>query len=153
MASVYRKKNSEIWYYHICITGKHYQGSCRTKDKKNAEQIANAIQTDIAREKTGLKNLIKKSLPFENIYNEYLKNLNNAEGTIKVKKWISKHFLPIFKDRNIAYIAQLDIKNYQLKRKFEILSMQKNIGKKDPEISFAYLNKEILILSNFFNFC
>ena len=43
MASVYRKKGSEIWYYHICMEGKHYQGSCKTKDKKTAEQIANAI--------------------------------------------------------------------------------------------------------------
>ena len=31
--------------------------------------------------------------------------------------------------------------------------MPKNKGKRDSEISFAYLNKEILILSNFFNFC
>ena len=31
--------------------------------------------------------------------------------------------------------------------------MPKNIGKRESEISFAYLNKEILILSNFFNFC
>ena len=32
------------------------------------------------------------------------------------------------------------------------MAMPKNIGKRESEISFAYLNKEILILSNFFNF-
>ena len=153
MASVYRKKESDIWYYHICVDGKHYQGSCRTKDKKNAEQIANAIQTDIAREKTGLKTLIKKTRPFENIFYNYLENLNNAEKTIEVKQWISIHFLPVFKNKDIAIITQSDIKEYQLKRKREITSMSKNVGKKESEISFSYLNKEILILHNFFSFC
>ena len=33
------------------------------------------------------------------------------------------------------------------------MSMPKNTGKRESEISFAYLNKEILILLNFFNFC
>ena len=153
MASVYRKKGNDIWYYHICVDGKHYQGSCRTKDKKNAEQIANAIQTDIARKKTGLKTLIKKSLPFGSIFYSYLENLSNTEKTIKVKKWISIHFLPIFKDKDIAFITQSDIKDYQIKRKREIESMPKNIGKRESEISYSYLNKEILILSNFFNYC
>jgi integrase len=55
--------------------------------------------------------------------------------------------------RNVADITQSDIKNYQLKRKLEIMTMPKNIDKRESEISFAYLNKEILILSNFFNFC
>jgi hypothetical protein len=35
----------------------------------------------------------------------------------------------------------------------EVIAMPKNIGKRESEILFAYLNKEILILSNFFNFC
>ncbi len=153
MASVYRKKGSEIWYYHICVDSKHYQGSCRTKDKKNAEQIANAIQTDIAREKTGLKNLIKKSLPFENIFDEYLKNINVSKKTIEVRINASKHFLNFFKGKNITGIQLEHIKSYQLQRKLEIMSMPKNIGKKESEISFRTVGIEISTLYNFFNFC
>ena len=153
MASVYKKKGSEIWYYHICIDGKHYQGSCRTRDKKNAEQIANAIQTDIAREKTGLKTLAKRNRPFENIFNEYIERLNNSIKTIEVRITASKHFLPIFKHRNITDITQSDIKNYQLQRKLEIMVVPKNIGKKESEISFRSISIEISTLYNFFNFC
>ena len=58
-------------------------------------------------------------------------SLNNSKKTIEVKGWISKHFIPVFKDRNITDITQLDIKNYQLKRKLEIMSMSRNIGKRD----------------------
>ncbi len=33
------------------------------------------------------------------------------------------------------------------------MAIPKNSDKRESEISFAYLNKEILIFSNFFNFC
>jgi len=65
-------------------------------------------------------------------------------GIRKVKKWMSIHFLPVFKDKKIAGISHLEIENYQFKRRSEILAMPKNIGKREQKISFAYLNKEIL---------
>ena len=153
MSSVYRKKGSEIWYYHICIDGKHYQGSCRTKDKKNAEQIASAIQTDIAREKTGLKTLIKRLLPFENVFYEYLKNLNVSKKTVEVRITALKHLINIFGKKNVSEISQNDIKNYQLQRKLEIMNMPKNTGKKESEISFRTVGIEISTLHHFFSFC
>jgi len=96
---------------------------------------------------------VKNNYTFLSAWEQYIKSLSNVKRTIENKISLSKHFLKVFKDKNIAEVTQLDIKDYQLKRKLEILSMQKNIGKRESEISFAYLNKEILILSNFFNFC
>ena len=153
MASVYRKKGSEIWYYHICVDGKHYQGSCRTKDKKNAAQIANAIQTDIAREKTGLKNLIKKRLTFEDIFDEYLKSLTTSPLTLKRKIVASKNFLLSFAKTDIQNINKDKIESYQLNRKLEVLLKYKNKVKRESEISFRTVNIELEILHHFFNFC
>ncbi len=153
MASVYRKKGSEIWYYHICVDGKHYQGSCRTKDKKNAEQIANAIQTDIAREKTGLKTLIKKRLTFEDIFDEYLKSQTTSPLTQKRKIVASKNFLLSFAKTDIQNINKDKIESYQLNRKLEVLLKYKNKVKRESEISFRTVNIELEVLRNFFNYC
>ena len=87
---------------------------------------------------------------FAETYQEYLKNLNNSKGTIEKKKWHYKHFIKLFKDK---YIADIDVKNYQLTRKLEIQNEPKNKGKNDSQITYAIVNSEIMTLSNFFNFC
>ena len=58
MASVYKIKGSENWYYSISYNGRHFQGSTKTKDKKSAQLIAESIQTDIARQKHDLPSLL-----------------------------------------------------------------------------------------------
>ena len=50
MASIYRKKSGDIWYYSITYQGKRYQGTTKTTDKKSAQLITESIQTDLARE-------------------------------------------------------------------------------------------------------
>ncbi|RZD19004.1 MAG: hypothetical protein EVG15_02560 [Candidatus Acididesulfobacter diazotrophicus] len=77
----------------------------------------------------------------------------NTKTTIKNKINIAQHFLPVFKDKNISGITQSDIKNDQLKRKFERLSISKNLGKREQEIYFRTVNLEISALHHFFNFC
>ena len=149
MATTYKRGN--IYWYQIRLDGKQYQGSTKSKDKKLAQQIASGIEADLVRKKFSMP--VKSNYTFLTAYSQYMDSLNNSKKTIEVKGWISKHFIPVFKDRNIADITQIDIKNYQLKRKLEIMSTSRNIAKREAEISFAYLNKEILILSNFFNFC
>ena len=149
MATTYKRGN--IYWYQIRLDGKQYQGSTKSKDKKLAQQIASGIEADLVRKKFSMP--VKSNYTFLTGWSQYVDSLNNSKKTIEVKGWISKHFIPVFKDRNIADITQIDIKNYQLKRKLEIMSTSRNIAKREAEISFAYLNKEILILSNFFNFC
>jgi integrase len=133
------------------LDGRRYRGSCKTEDKKLAESIADTIKADIIRKKHNLPRAI--NYQFQDLWDSYLQSQVTSKETQKVKKWISKHFLPVFKDKNIQNIMAADIKNYQLTRKLEVMSMPKNIGKRESDISFAYLNKEILILSNLFNFC
>ena len=146
------KRGSTYWTEFI-VDNKRYQLSCKTKDKKLAEEVAAALQSDVIRKKFDIPAKYKAEKTFKAVWDEYINSLNNSKGTIQVKKWISSKHFNIFKDKNIASIALTDIKDYQLKRKIEIMSMPKNTGKRESEISFAYLNKEILILLNFFNFC
>ena len=149
MANIY--KRGDIYWYQIRLDGLRYRGSTKTNNKKLAQQIANTIEADLVRKKFSMP--VKNNYTFLTAWEQYFNSLNNSKGTVEVKEWISKHFIPAFKDKNIGEITQSDIKDYQLKRKIEIMAMPKNIGKRESEISFAYLNKEILILSNFFNFC
>ena len=159
MASVYKVKNSNNWYYCITYNGKKYQGSTKTTDKKSAMLIAESIQTDIARQKYDLPSILPtpQELPkkFKDVWLEYFNSLQNTKDTIKIKNNIyNKHLSHYFDDKTIGNdFPILDIKNYQRLRRSEILNMPKNIGKRESEISFAFLNKEILILHNFFNFC
>jgi integrase len=158
MASVYKVKDSENWYYSISYNGKHYQGSTKTKDKKSAQLIAESIQTDIAREKHDLPSILptqqEQDKLFKDIWLEYSNSLQNTPAAIIVKNNIyDKHLSNYFDRMTIAKIAIVDVKDYQRMRRLEILNMPKNSGKRESEISFAFLNKEILILHNFFNFC
>jgi hypothetical protein len=75
MASIYRLKNSKNWYYCITYNGKKYQGSTKTTDKQSAKQIAESIQTDLARETYDLPALRNKSIVnFTILWQEYIKN-------------------------------------------------------------------------------
>ena len=57
MASIYRKKSGDIWYYSISHKGKRYQGTTKTTDKKSAQLIAESILTDLARQQYDLPGL------------------------------------------------------------------------------------------------
>ena len=149
MANIY--KRGDIYWYQIRLDGLRYRGSTKTDNKKLAQQIANTIEADLVRKKFSMP--VKNNYTFLTAWEQYIKSLNNTERTKINKISIANHFIPAFKDKNIAEISQSNIKEYQLKRKIEIMDMPKNISKRESEISFAYLNKEILILSNFFNFC
>ena len=159
MASVYKVKNSNNWYYCITYNGKKYQGSTKTTDKKSAMLIAESIQTDIARQKYDLPSILPVAPDpdklFKDVWVEYSNSLQNTKDTIKIKNNIyNKHLSHYFDDKTIGNdFPILDIKNYQRMRRSEILNMPKNRNKRESEISFAFLNKEILILHNFFNFC
>ena len=151
MASVY--KRGKIWYYEVCVNNKRYQGSTRTSDKKLAQTFANSVETDLIRKKFNIPaNMPKKS--FRECYGEYINGILHSKTWMREKTHTSPaHFMPVFKDMNIAEIDRSDIKAYQLIRKREVMSLPKNKGKKESEISFKSVNMEISILSNFFNFC
>ncbi len=61
--------------------------------------------------------------------------------------------MPAFTEKELKNILLTDIKNYQIQRKFEIIAVPKNAGKRESEISFRSVNYEIVILHHFFNFC
>ena len=153
MASIYKRKGSEYYYYCIISGNKKYQGSTKTSDKKTAKLIAESLQTDLAREQYNLPGLNKNVVNFTTVFNEYIKNQNVSEKTVEIRLTASKHFLKVFADKDIKNINQLDIENYLLCRKLEIVNLPKNLGKREQDISFRLANIEITTLYNFFNYC
>jgi len=153
MASLYRKKGSDIWYYSVSINGRHHQCSTRTSDKRLAMEVAKASEADIIRCAHDIPTVNKNIYTFNKVFEDYLKSLNNAEKTIKSKTSASKHILPYFENKNIVKISLSDIERYQFERRTAILNLPKNAGKRDSEISFRSLNIEITTLHHFFNYC
>jgi integrase len=137
----------KFYHYDFMIDGKRYKGSTRTVDKKLAEHIADTIKADILRKKHDLPTNI--SYNFIDAYNSYIEN----KGLKIRERTASKHFLPVFQNMTLGKITFDTVENYQLKRKLEITSLEKNAGKREAEINFRSVNYEISILRNFFNFC
>ena len=96
---------------------------------------------------------MRRGLFFGEAWQEYLKTLNNAKGTLANKIFAAKHFLPIFQNKDIASLTVTDIENYSLKRKLETLNAPKNADKREQEINYRWINLEITTLRHFFNFC
>ena len=152
MASIYRKKGNDVWYYCIAYEGKKYQGTTKTTDKQSAKLIAEAKQTDIAREKNDLPALKKTVVNFTTAWEKYIKSLPNGKETVKNKLFAYAHFKP-FWNRNIAEITIQDLEHYQLQRKLELIEMPKNAEKREQDINFRWVNLEIATLRHFYNYC
>ncbi len=142
-------KRGQVFWCEFRLDNKHYQYSCKTKDKETAQEIASAIHSDIVRNRFSLpaKNTGKYTL--KEVWIEYFKSQSTAKETIKRSGIASKHFILAFKDRNIIDITTSDIKTYQLQRKLEIIGLPKNIGKNDSQISYRSINLEIAVLCKF----
>ena len=146
-------KDGKFYYYDFVFEGKRYRRSCKTIDRKLAEQIEISVKNDIIKRENRLPTNRNKSLLFWTAWENYLKNNGNSEKAIERKNIAAMHFLPFFKDKTLSAIVPLDIKNYQLERKLELMSLEKNKNKKEAEINFRSVNYEVIIISNFFNFC
>ena len=149
MANIY--KRGDIYWYQIRFDGLRYRGSTKTDNKKLAQQIANTIEADLVRKKFSMP--VKSNYIFLTAWEQYINSLSVNNKTKELRIYLSKHFLPDFKGKQISDITQSDIKKYQLKRKIEIMAMPKNIGKKESGISFRSVNLEVNTLNHFFNFC
>ncbi len=146
-------KRGNVWWCEHIIDGKRYRFSCKTNDKTLAEEVSSTIKSDIIRKRFSIPEKYKKYHNFQNTWKEYLKSLNNSQKTIDRKIISSKHFLPFFKDKFIEDITNSEIKGYELFRKKEVESMDKNKVKRESEISFRSVNIDITILQSFFNYC
>jgi integrase len=146
-------KRGKIYWCEFIFDGKRHRYSCKTADKKVAEEVENAIRGEVVRGNFNLPQKYKPKPVFNEVFEFYMKSQISSNRTIENKRVDSKHFLLDFNNKLINEITLTDIKNYQLKRKFEIMAMPKNKNKRDSEISFKSLNNEIATLHNFFNYC
>ena len=151
MGSIYLR--GKTWWYQVKINGKWEKHSAETTDKTTAIQIMRAVETDLARQKHGLSTFHKNVYSFTGLWGEYIKSIVADPSALTRKKTASNHFLPFFKNKNIDEITKSDIRAYQTERKLELMTLEKNRGKRESEINFRSINYEIIIISHFFNFC
>ncbi len=146
-------KRGDIYWVKFRLDNKLYQHSCKTKDKETAQEIASAIHSDIVRNRFNLPAKNTGKYTFKEVFTEYIGSQTVSFATKELRTHMSKHFLPIFNNSDIKNISAADLEKYQLKRKLEVLSMPKNMGKREQDISFRLINIEIATLYNFFVFC
>lgn len=99
-----------------------------------------------------------KNHKFEVIYKEFedeviFKNNEDKESTLYRKSAISGHITDYFDKYNIEEIIYDTVEDYKSFRKSQISNRPKNKGKNINSISFRQLDKELIILRKFFNFC
>ncbi len=99
-----------------------------------------------------------KNHKFIDIYKEFedeviFKNYKNKESTLTSKATASGHITDYFNEYNIEEITYNAIEDYKSFRKSQISNRPKNKGKNINSVSFKQLDKELIILRKFFNFC
>ena len=140
----------KYYYYDFMIDGKRYKGTTKTADKKLAQSIADTIKADVIRKKHNLPSMINYN--FGDVRDNYVTSLAVSKNTLDLRVHLSKHFLPVFKNKSIQSITIDQIENYRLKRKLEIINLPKNSGKRESEISFRSVNIETATLLIFLTF-
>ena len=146
-------KRGNIWWCKFMFDGKLRRYSCKTKDKTVAQEVAAALNADVVRNRFDIPVKYKKEYVFNDVWREYINSDMSSKSNIENKKFLSVHFLPALKNKDIKNITVQDIENYRLKRKFEIMGLPKNVGQKESNITFRTINREITILHHFFNYC
>ena len=99
-----------------------------------------------------------KNHKFIDIYKEFedeviFENDKNKESTLTSKATASGHITDYFDKYNIEEITYNTVEGYKSFRKSQIINKPKNKGKNINTISFGQIDKELVILRKFFNFC
>ena len=148
---IYKRGNT--YWAEFIVDNKRYQLSCKTNDKSLASEVAAALKADVVRKKFDIPSKYKVKRTFKAVWDEYIKNQSTGKETIRRSGIASKHFLPIFENIFFENIKNIDIEEYQKQRRLEILHLEKNVNKKESEISYRSVNYEIVVLHHFFNYC
>ena len=92
---------------------------------------------------------------FEDIYKEFEEKifLKEINSTKNLRLSISKHIINYFRDKSLEEITNDKIESYKTLRISQISKKPKNKNKNINSISLKHLDKELITLRKFFNFC
>ena len=135
------------------IDKKRYRFSTKSKDKRQAQEIASTIHADMLRKRFNMPLKAYEMIIFGDLWEDYLKSQTNTPRNITNKKIAFRHFGSVFADKSIKNITSLDIQNYQAKRRLEVIGKQGNAEKREQDINFRWVNIETATLRHFFNWC
>ena len=92
---------------------------------------------------------------FENIYKEFEEKifLKEINSTKNLRLSISKHIKNYFRDKSLEDITYDTIESYKTFRISQISNKPKNKSKNINSISLKQLDRELITLRKFFNYC
>ncbi|MCL4542905.1 MAG: hypothetical protein M1458_04060 [Deltaproteobacteria bacterium] len=85
-------KRGQVYWCEFRLDSKHYQYSCKTKDKETGQEIASAIHSDIVRNRFNLPIKNAGKYIFRDIFKEYIENQNVSIKTKEIRTTAANHF-------------------------------------------------------------
>lgn len=139
-----KQKHSNHWYIKTRINGKLIYKSTRTSDPQKAELILAKVKVALLSLDSQVKQIIGKSIPFEQLIERYLKEVSSTKRSFESDGFRSKPLIEFFKDCKIDTITTQDIYQYQDWRKNQTISQS------NKTISGSTVNREIALLRHAF---
>lgn len=114
---LYKRKDSKFWWYKFVLDGAAYQGSTKTRSRRDAEGIASKARLDAIEGKYDIKRR-KKTPLFKDAMTRFLEYTRgrNAANTATQYTQSSKPLIKAFGARQLGEIAPDDVERYQKAR-------------------------------------
>ena len=139
-----KQKHSNHWYIKAWINGKLIYKSTKTSDLQKAELILAKVKVALLSLDSQVKQIIGKSIPFEQLIERYLKEVSPLKRSFESDKFRSKPLLEFFGGHKIDTITTQDVYQYQDWRK------NQTVPQSNKTISGSTVNREISLLRHTF---
>jgi integrase len=139
-----KQKHSAHWYIKTRINGRLIYKSTRTSDLQKAELILAKVKVALLSLDSQVKQIIGKSIPFEELMGRYIKEVSSTKRSFESDKFRSRLLIKFFENRKIDTITTQDVYQYQDWRK------NQTIPKSNKSISGPTINREISLLRHAF---
>ena len=140
-------KRGKTWWMNFWFDGYHVQKSTKCKNKRDAETVERAYQTQLAKREVGIEPK-KKAPTFRQAMKDYLAWLKVEHGdktnTVNRYESNSKILIKFFGD------ALVDKVSTEMVEKFKTWRCSQRIGKDKRKLAPATINHELYFLKMFF---
>ncbi len=143
--SLYKRGN--VWWMNFWFDGKHVQKTTRCKNKRDAEVVERAFQTQLAKGEVGIEPK-KKAPNFKEAVADFLV-WSKVEHATKPNTYIryqtsTKPLLRFFKDIRLDQISSNDVEKYKVWRSQQHC-LPRGIKPKDPNVAKKFKVEEKLL--------
>ena len=140
-------KRGEVWWYSIGVNGKHYRGSCKTADERQAKEFHDTFKADLWR-KGVMKDKVRRtwSEALKRWLAEHAHKKSYAED-LRYAKWWSEQF----EQRKIVYLDEITPDEVKVIRDAEVGRQHHRNIKAVRKVSPATVNRKLSFLRTVVN--